>query len=355
MKKFFSKEVLLRILKYYLITRIVLAVLMIVFKFLLPIIPNEYSNIFMLYDNQYYIGIAKDGYTDDLNYAFFPLVPLLIRYLGQVGFFILNQILTIASGYLLYIIDKDIFKNKDNYRLVILWLVSPISIFTMMFYTEGLFIFLTLLGYLLYKKKKNYCTLGIIIGLSVMTRSLGSMLFFTIFISMLVNVFKKKEKFYNILITFIPATIISCLYPIYSYYQKGNFFYFIEVQKFWYKVGSNIFTVFIDSFKLLNFNYYICIFNYFLTLILFIYIIYTIIKNRKEKKYYEIYLYMILSLISICSKIKGNYDPLTSYYRYIFGCFTIYFLLSRKDRIIIIISSLTIFISILFLVGYYFY
>ena len=182
-----KKEVLKKILKYYIITRLILVVFLIVFKFILPYSSLEYKNIFMLFDNEYYLEIAKNGYSSNHLYAFFPLVPLLIRYLGRIGFILLNQVLTILSSYIIYIIDKDIFKNKDNYKVVLLWLISPISIFTMMFYTEGLFVFLTLLAYLLYKRKKNYLLLGIIIGLSVLTRNLGSMLFLMIVIFMIIN------------------------------------------------------------------------------------------------------------------------------------------------------------------------
>lgn len=351
-----KKEVLKKILKYYIITRLILVVFLIVFKFILPYSSLEYKNIFMLFDNEYYLEIAKNGYSSNHLYAFFPLVPLLIRYLGRIGFILLNQVLTILSSYIIYIIDKDIFKNKDNYKVVLLWLISPISIFTMMFYTEGLFVFLTLLAYLLYKKKKNYLLLGIIIGLSVLTRSLGSMLFLMIVISMIINIFKKKEKIINLFITYIPATIISCIYPIYLYFKKGNFLYFINAQSYWDKISSNIFTVFIEAFKLIEWHSrYICILNYFFTLILFIYIIYIVIKNRKETKYYEIFLYMILTLVAISFSIKGNYDALASYYRYIFGCFSIYFMISRKNSFIITMCYITVTITTLFLTGCYFY
>ena len=254
--------------------------------------------------------------------------------------------------------DKK-FKYNDEECLwvVFLFFISPISIFTCMFYTVGLFLFLTIFAFYLYKCKKNYLILGITLGLSVMTRSLGSMLFFSIFIFMFIDVIKKKERFSNILITYIPATIISCLYPIYLYMETGDLLYFTEVQfLYWNRVSTNIFMILIDSFRYLNMNFnFLYGLNYVLTAGLVIYIIYVIIKNWCDKKYYEIYLYMIFSLIAICSTIRHTGDAVTSYYRYIFGCFPIYFMILPKQKNLFVILFLTIFITMGFLMGVYFY
>lgn len=351
------KDVIKWIVKWYLITRCGLVLMMIVFNFLLPSGSSIYSNIFEIFDNEHYLNIAINGYQSNYLYAFFPLTPLLIRYLGKWGFLVLNQLLVVMSGYLLYLISKDIFKEKENLWVVFLFLISPISVFTCMFYTEGIFLFLTILGFYLYKCKKNYFALGLVLGLSVMTRSLGSMLFFSIFICMFINMIKGKEKFKNILITYIPATIISCLYPIYLYIRTGNFLYFTEVQfLYWDRTGTNILMVLFDSFKYLvkDLNYLYAL-NYILTVFLLIYIVYVIIKNRHEKKYYEIFLYIVFSLIAICSTIRHNGDAVTSYYRYIFGCFPIYFMILPKQKNMLIILFLTTFITTMFLLGVYFY
>lgn len=345
-----------RVLRYYLITRCVLLILIIFYKIFLPYFPSEFNTIAELFDNQHYLNIAKDGYTVYYQYAFFPLIPLLIRYLGRWGFIILNQILVVMSGYLIYLVDKNIFKNKDNDVPVIFWMISPISVFTCMYYTEGIFIFLTLMAYYLYKTEKNYVILGIVLGLCVATRSIGSMLFFAIFIVMMIKVFKKQEKFKNVIITYIPATIISCLYPIYLYFDTGNPLYFIDAQSYWLKVPTNIFMVFFDAIKYMDFKYSLFFdFNYLLTLCIFIYVYYLMIKNRKEKKYYDIFLYLIFSLISICSIIKAFYDPLASYYRYVFGCFPIYFILERNRCVFYMLLILSIIVATLFLSGTYFF
>lgn len=352
-KSFFKESNNKKILIYFFISRIIIVILTLLF--LAAMNKMDIDFYLNLMDNEHYLAIANSGYSIYYQYAFFPLIPILIRILGKIGFLILNQVLVLLSAYLIYYIDKEIFKNDKNIFPVLFWLLSPITSFSFAFYTEPLFIFLTLLAYYLYKEKKSYLLLGTVIGLSVMTRSTGSMLFFSIFIAMMYNVFKKKEKFKNVVITYIPATIISCLYPIYLYVQTSNPLYFIEAQDYWYKVSSNIFTVFIDGIKYTNWNYFIFIFNYFFTLVLFIYIIYLFIKNRKNKKYYDIMLYILLTLLAITTSVKSVNDPFTSYYRYIFGMFSLYFLINRNYILLFISTLFCIFVSLLFYTGFYFY
>lgn len=351
-------ESIKKITKIYLITRIVLLIFILIAEFILPSSTiYKYQYIFDLFDNEHYLNIANNGYTYMYELAFFPLTPLLIRYLGKIGFIILNQVCTILSAYLLYLISDKILKKENKYFASILFLVSPISIFTCMFYSEALFIFLTLVSYYIYKTKKNYLPLGITIGLSVATRSIGSMLFFTIFIFMFKDFLQKKETLKNILITYIPATIISCIYPIYLYIKTNNPLYFVTVQfEYWNRVKTNIFTILIETaqiiFKQKQLLYYL---DYFIVVILLIYIIIAIIRNRKAKDYYELYLYIILSLISICSTRRANADALTSFYRYIYTCFPIY-LFSKENYLVYIMTILlTTFITIFYLLGIYFF
>lgn len=352
-----DKQIFFKIWKLYLITRIILVVMMLICNKILPSSLGQYMNVMSLFDNEHYLNIAENGYLTDNLYAFFPLVPLLIRHLGRIGFLVINQLWVFLSGYLFYLLSKEYYNDKHPLFSSILWFLSPISIFTCMFYSEGLFVFLTLLAFYIYKKKKNYLFLGIVLGLAVLTRSLGSMLFFSIFIFMFIDFIKKREKFKNILITFIPASIISLLYPIFLYVKTGDFLYFSSVQFLhWNRVSTNIFMIVYDAIKALinDFRAFYLI-NTILTILLFGYVIYLVIENRKEKKYYDMFLYLIFSILIICSTIRANGDAMASFYRYLYGCFPIYFLLPKNEKIIVLNIFLTAFITSVFLMGYYFY
>lgn len=353
-----NKDVLKKIFKMFLITRIILVIFLIVAEVVLSNADiSQYKHVFDLFDNEHYLNIANNGYTYMHEFAFFPLTPLLIRCLGKTGFLILNQVFVFLSGFLMYLISKDIYKKEDVYWPTIFFFISPISIFTCMFYSEALFIFLTILAFYLYKSKKNYFVLGITLGLSVLNRSLGSMLFFTIFIFMFINFIKKKEKFKNILITYIPATIISCLYPLYLYEKTGDLLYFANVQyEFWGRINTNIFTIFIDAFKLtLNNPALVHVLDYIVVFGLVIYIFYYVFKHRKDNKNYEMFVYVIFSILAICSTIRNNADAFASFYRYIFGCFPIYFMMKKNYATFILMILYTVFVTYFFLMGFYYF
>ena len=351
-----KKEIFKKILKYYLITRIFLIFLMIVDNYLLRIKLPYFPSVFYVWDGEHYINIAENGYIKDYLYAFFPAIPLLLRYLGKVGLFVLNQICVVLTSYLFYVIGKKYLKIKDPYVPVKYWLISPIAVTTMVFYTEALFVFLTTLTYYLYKEKKYYFVMGLVLGLCSTIRSTGSILFFSLFIIMIIDWIKKRIKLKDIIITYIPATIISCAYPIYLYITTGNPFKFVEVQKYWLKTSSNIFRILYDVivYTINDFGYLWTI-NSILTIIIIFYIIRYIIKNRKEKSYYSLYIYMIMTIIMICFTIKGNGDPLTSYYRYIFASFPIYFMLKDDIKTYMILGAFTILVSNFFLINAYFF
>ena len=125
-------------------------------------------------DCKHYIDIAYNGYAEDYLYAFFPLVPILIRLIGVFGVIVLNQILSIVIAYMFLDISKNMLNNKNAIFTARLWLWSPIAVTTVVCYTEALFVFLTLFSFYLYKNKKYYIVLGISLGLSVMCRNTGS-------------------------------------------------------------------------------------------------------------------------------------------------------------------------------------
>lgn len=347
-----------KLFKYYLISRICMVIIMFLAEFIISNTDkSEYDDVLIIFDNIHYLNIANYGYVFEYLYAFFPLTPLLIRYFGKVGFLLLNQLFVFGGSYLLYLLSRDVFKKENPFYASILFLISPLAVFTCMFYSEALFIFLTILAFYLYKTKKSYLGLGITLGLSVCTRSLGSMLFFALFIFMFIDFIKKKEKFKNILITYIPATIISCLYPIFLYFKTGNPLYFVDVQfEYWGKINTNIFTVFIDAAKLIFSEFYILIFlDYLLILGLFIFIITYIIRHRKDKEYWELFTYFIFTLVAISSTIKKDASTIASFYRYIFCCFPLYLMIKKSDLNTILMIAISGAVSFLFLLGVYFY
>lgn len=358
MRKYFCKQLnkcdkkvlsdLKTIFYLFLITRLIFFLFLFYYKYLLNI-QYDFGSIYLQYDGLHYYDIAMSGYTKAYQYAFFPLFPLSIRFFSLfnvaiIGTLVVNHIMTLAAAYLLYFTGKNILNRNNEISLTIskLWLFSPIAICTNILYSEALFVLLTLSSYYLYKKKR-YFLAGICLGLSVATRSQGSMLYFSIFIILMAEIIltRKWKDFYNILAMFIPATTLSCLYPLYLFVKLGKWHYFVDVQfECWGRMKSNfLFTmsqdlhmITIDHLSTINFMYT------YISLLVFIYIIFN---SLKGERHYDLILYALFSLIVIfatCRVPPGV--PSTSFYRYFYSIISIYLLVDAKvkSKMILIIN-----------------
>ena len=59
--------------------------------------PNTFNNIINVFDSEHYQSIATNGYTKELLTAFFPIIPLIIKYFGIFGMIIAVPILSIMQ------------------------------------------------------------------------------------------------------------------------------------------------------------------------------------------------------------------------------------------------------------------
>lgn len=288
---------------------------------------NNINEIFMLMDSENYFHIANFGYDENKYFAFFPLVPLLIKIFGVIGIVIINNILTLISS---IFIQKEFNKNA-----AILFLLSPIQIYCFIPYTESIFIFLSILSFYFYKNK-NYILSGICLGLGVCDRSMMSMMFFTLFIFMCYKFYKKECKFLDIIKMYIPATIISCFYPFYLFIKTSNWKIFVDVQYLnWDAEQSNIFrTIKNDIISFIyqdTYGKYLIFLTYFTLILLLI----VFIKYKNIDK--ELILYTFLTIVITFSTCKilyleASFPPSTSYFRYFLSCFPLYIALSKYKQ-----------------------
>ena len=173
----------------------------------------------------------------------------------------------------------------------------------------------------------------------------------------MIDVFKKKENIKNVFITYIPATIISCIYPIYLYLKTGKLFSFVEVEyTYWGRIKTNLFRIWYDAIIHLIHDFDILyLLEYIIIAFLIGYLIYLIMKNIKNKNYYDLYTYMIFTILIICSSIRNNGESFASFYRYLFGCFPIYFILPKSKYTTVLINDFSFLVAIFFLQNIYFY
>lgn len=332
------KKDILNIFLLFMMSRILFFVLLFTITSLSGI-QYENGSVYLHYDGQHYYNIANAGYTHNYQYAFFPLFPLVIRFFGFFGVAIpgtilLNHALTLLTAYLLYYVALTIMKKSDAECLTIarLWIFSPLAVATCVLYTDALFVFLTVLAYYLYKKNL-YIGAGIALGLSIATRSLGSVLFFSIFFVMAYDLFKSRDwkGITNIFKLYVPATIIAVLYPIYLYVKLGNWHYFVDVlYLYWDRIQTNIFESIIRDISNVDEMYILFAFTY-LSLAICIYILYNAIKTKEDA---VLTLTLLISIIMIFSTTR-EIDAVSSasFYRYFFGCLSVYLLVNRNLKI----------------------
>lgn len=351
LKKDTNKTNLKLIIVIFLLSRLPLLIYMIIKKDI---------SIITSFDGNSYISIAKNGYITEKLCAFFPLYPLLIRLLNtiihsyEISGFIISNICSFMS---LIIINKII--EKDNLHNNMIFIFSPILIYSMIVYTESIFMFLTLLGYYLYKKEK-YILSGIVIGLAILTRNSGIILWGAIGIDMLYRLFKKKDiKLKNIFIFGFISLLIGILYPLYLYITKNDFLYFIHIQEiYWMRLKGNIINMIINDIIIIK-KYHrisdviIFIENWFFfitTLILGIKII---------KKDITSSTYIIISLLAFTATYRNiNYWSTLasiSLFRYVLNLFPIYLYIfdNKNNKYKTIITIFIIFISIYNMVSFY--
>ena len=322
-----------KILTLFLISRILVIIFI--------IIKHDYS-IFEFFDSEHYLNMAEFGYVEPKLYAFFPLYPILIKLFTfiipsyQISGFLISNIASFIS----ILILTEMTKDKGNFWIIICFIFSPILGYTSLVYTESLFILLTLLGYYLYKKDK-YILSAIVVGLSILTRNSGIILWGAIGLDMLYRFFSKKDKpikFKNIVVFGLIALLIGMIYPIYLYIETGEFLKFASVQTdYWYRsTGTPIHNFLSDIIVLkrggpeLPMNIILFLQNWISFMFAFI----IGIKIYKKDKTASIYTIVSLIAFTITYRNVEYWRPLASIslFRYVLGLFPVYLYLSDNKK-----------------------
>lgn len=199
---------------------------------------NNFWQSFANWDGGHYLGIAKFGYSQKFQYAFFPLYPLAIRLLGQITQNYLLAAILISSGAtflglnILYKLVSLDFDKKIAEKTIIIFLIFPTSFFLFTVYSEGLFFFLAVLTFYLMRQKKLFW--AVVAGaLASVTRPIGLAVVAGLFIDVITREGLNRKNWY---ILFTPAGFI--IYSIFLYKQVGDPFYFITAEYHWQRILS---------------------------------------------------------------------------------------------------------------------
>jgi len=150
-----------------------------VFRGLLGSLFNPWAH----WDGVWYIKIATSGYADgDGSTAFFPLFPLLLRYVGVLfgGNLVLTGIAIsllcyAGSVWLLFRLVRADFDDEVASRAVAYLCLGPLSFFLQAVYTESLFLLLSLACFV-FAREGRWRLAGVMGLLATLTRSTGVLL-----------------------------------------------------------------------------------------------------------------------------------------------------------------------------------
>ncbi len=213
--------------------------------------PKQLLDIWCRWDSEWYFSIVKYGYVPaaDLsagysNLAFFPLYPWLIRGLtfwlpaahreGLAIFLglLISNLAYIAALYGIWRLARLFFDEETSSRSVILYLCLPCAFFFTAFYTEGLFLCLSVYAVFFAERKKWFLSAGLM-ALAALTRPHGALLLIPVFIIYLRSCGWKWSNldWRGVSFLLVPAAVAGHFYYLYT--LTGDYFAFFKAMSAW--------------------------------------------------------------------------------------------------------------------------
>ncbi len=272
----------------------------------------KFLTAFANFDGAHYLLIAKNGYVQ-YQQAFFPLYPLLIRWLSPIFFnnylvtgLLISNIsffvgLFILKKYLDHICHSELgsesenrsrnkfgmTRNFTNFWPILFLVTFPTSFFFGAVYTEGLF-FLLLISSLYFLKRERFFLCVLFAFLSSLTRLIGLFIFIPILFSF--NHSNESIHWSKKLILLLAPIMGISLYSLYLFKTTGDPLFFLNSQwAFGAHRTSSIILLPQVYYRYLNifftarpnFQYYISLFEFITFNFVFIILILNFIRNWK--------------------------------------------------------------------------
>jgi Gpi18-like mannosyltransferase len=293
--------------------------------------PLQPQHFFYHYDSFWYQDIAIHGYSavanfeGHVNYVFFPLLPLVVGVLSQlthisVGWMgqIFCQCCFGLSLWLFYkVVQLRISEDAARWGVIIL-AFSPFNIYFSSFYTESLFLVLSL-GVWFAAYRGRWLVVGMLAALLSATRPNGVMMIVPL-LYFIFQAFRDKALKPSMLFVVL-APLGALIYMSFLYVHFGDALAFLHnEQASWHRSGWNFHVFFLQlGYNYLHFPYD--------TLVFFIATL--LIVRTIRAKYWPEAIYFVIMLWPALS--SGSFMSLARFS----GClFTFYFalVLITKDK-----------------------
>src|SRR2546421_11824304 len=331
------------------------------------------------WDSLHYTYLATHGYTDWWRTVFFPLFPLLERYLALITGdpFIAGLIISNVAGLgmlvVLYRLVEEDFDSERAYRTALYLSVFPAAFFFAAAYAEALFLLLALLSFY-YMRQGSWWLAGVFGFFSLLTRSTGLLLLSPFCYEYLrQHQFKLRTIRFDVFGGALIGTGLG-LFMLYCYHRFHSFFPFVRAEHFmwsrdpqspWFLI-KNVIAGIAQSNGFLSFHALRNIIDAGQILLILVLLILSIIGPWRFPRtlwvytLYAVVLFVVLQLNPVkVNPIRGPF-PLQSFPRYMLEVFPAFIVLAGlgKYRIIhlsyLMVSGVVLFVLLsLFLTGHW--
>jgi len=357
-----------------------LAVLFVIPDFSWKVLPiNTLWQSWYRWDSVHYSYLAMHGYTDWWRTVFFPLFPLLERYVALVvgDPFIAGLVISNVAGLgmliVLYRLVEEDFDSERAYRTALYLSVFPTAFFFAAAYTESLFLLLALLSFYC-MRQGNWWLAGVFGFFATLTRSTGLLLLLPFCYEYLrQHQFKLKTIHFDV---FGGTLIVAALglFMLYCYHRFHSFFPFTRAEHFmwsrdpqspWFII-KNVIAGIAQSNGLLSFHAMRNIIDASQILLILVLIILAVVGPWRFPRrlwvyaIYAIVLFVVLQTSPVrVNPIRGPF-PLQSFPRYMLEVFPAFIVLAGlgKYRTVhlsyVMVSGVVLFVLLsLFLTGHW--
>jgi hypothetical protein len=357
-----------------------LAVLFVIPDFSWKVLPiNTLWQSWYRWDSVHYSYLAMHGYTDWWRTVFFPLFPLLERYVALVvgDPFIAGLVISNVAGLgmliVLYRLVEEDFDSERAYRTALYLSVFPTAFFFAAAYTESLFLLLALLSFYC-MRQGSWWLAGVFGFFATLTRSTGLLLLLPFCYEYLrQHQFKLKTIHFDV----FGGTLIGAalgLFMLYCYHRFHSFFPFTRAEHFmwsrdpqspWFII-KNVIAGIAQSNGLLSFHALRNIIDASQILLILVLIILAVVGPWRFPRrlwvyaIYAIVLFVVLQTSPVrVNPIRGPF-PLQSFPRYMLEVFPAFIVLAGlgKYRTVhlsyVMVSGVVLFVLLsLFLTGHW--
>lgn len=193
----------------------------------------DFLTSFSNWDGGHYLEIAKDGYSEKPQYAFFPLYPILISLVNNItnnlflSAILISAISSFLALHLMYGVILRDFNKEIAERTVLALIFFPTSFYFLTVYSEGLF-FLLVIATFYFLRSKNLLLATIAAIFASSTRLAGLAVVIALIVHVYLNGGINRKNWFVLL---APMGLIG--YCIFLYNQTSDPLYFITAEKSW--------------------------------------------------------------------------------------------------------------------------